>query len=170
MLIAGVRERIVHGLITARGGSVFWPGTIWRDTSSPAIAASPRSDGAARSKAGEIRRWAVEHELPDTDGHVQFSDARRVPRIATAISEHSTSRSRRCTTAARTSAPSIVRIQSSQRGTTRVVVRRQCSGGGVGAGSPLWTYHNCQHRKKRWPQPRSRFADATVAMNFEQAD
>jgi hypothetical protein len=34
------------------------------------------SDGRPDRTPEEIHRWAVEHELPDNDGHVQFPDAR----------------------------------------------------------------------------------------------
>jgi hypothetical protein len=34
------------------------------------------SDGRPDRTPEEIHRWAVEHELPDQDGHVQFPDAR----------------------------------------------------------------------------------------------
>ena len=34
------------------------------------------SDGRPDRSPDEIHRWAVEHELPDNDGHVQFPDAR----------------------------------------------------------------------------------------------
>lgn len=34
------------------------------------------SDGRPDRSPDEIHRWAVEHELPDKDGHVQFPDAR----------------------------------------------------------------------------------------------
>ena len=36
----------------------------------------PDSDGRPDRSPDEIHRWAVEHELPDKDGHVQFPDAR----------------------------------------------------------------------------------------------
>ena len=34
------------------------------------------SDGRPGRSPDEIHRWAVDHELPDNDGHVQFPDAR----------------------------------------------------------------------------------------------
>lgn len=34
------------------------------------------SDGRPDRTPEEIHRWAIEHELPDNDGHVQFPDAR----------------------------------------------------------------------------------------------
>ena len=34
------------------------------------------SDGRPDRSPDDIHRWAVEHELPDNDGHVQFPDAR----------------------------------------------------------------------------------------------
>lgn len=34
------------------------------------------SDGRPDRSPDEIHRWAVEHDLPDSDGHVQFPDAR----------------------------------------------------------------------------------------------
>ena len=34
------------------------------------------SDGRPDRTPEEIHRWAVEHELPDNDGHLQFPDAR----------------------------------------------------------------------------------------------
>ena len=34
----------------------------------------PESDGRPDRTPEEIHRWAVEHELPDNDGHVQFPD------------------------------------------------------------------------------------------------
>ena len=34
------------------------------------------SDGRPDRRPDEIHRWAVEHDLPDSDGHVQFPDAR----------------------------------------------------------------------------------------------
>ena len=63
------------------------------------------SDGRPDRTPEEIHRWAMEHHLPEHDGHVQFPDARieyedRDGRLRTRIW-----RSRRCTTAVVTPPP-----------------------------------------------------------------
>ena len=115
------------------------------------------SDGRPDRSPEEIARWAVEHDLPEKDGHVQFPDARivyedRDGRVQTLDIEVETlqlpRRSRSC--------EGVVRIQSSQRRTACVSSAPVVAGGGgAGRGSRYGLHHHRQHRQERWSQPRS---------------
>ena len=114
------------------------------------------SDGRPDRTPEEIHRWALEHNLPEQDGHVQFPDARiecedRDGRLRTEDLEVETLHYR----GGHASREGILRIHSLQRRhhaccrLPRWRRRRRRSR------SPLWTHHHRQHREERWSQPRS---------------
>ena len=115
------------------------------------------SDGRPDRTPEEIHRWAVEHELTDTDGNVQFPETRvSSTRTATDISARSTSRSKRCTTAAPTTAPrrrldSVVTAPAPRVLSAPGVAEREGR-----ARSPLRNHHHRSTGKSggRTPDPR----------------
>jgi hypothetical protein len=92
------------------------------------------SDGRPDRTPEEIHRWAIEHNLPEHDGHVQFPDARieyedRDGRLRTEDLEVETLHYRGGHAAAKASSG----FTRSSAGTMRVVSSRG-SGGGAGGG------------------------------------
>jgi len=93
------------------------------------------SDGRPDRTPEEIHRWAVEHNLPEQDGHVQFPDARiecedRGGRLRTEDLEVETLHYRGGHAAAKASSG----FNRYSAGTTRVVGARGGGGGGAGRG------------------------------------
>ncbi|MGB2713046.1 MAG: hypothetical protein WBC51_02630 [Vicinamibacterales bacterium] len=93
------------------------------------------SDGRPDRTPEEIQRWALEHNLPEQDGHVQFPDARiecedRDGRLRTEDLEVETLHYRGGHATAKASS-GFTRYSA---GTTRVVGSRGGAGGGAGRG------------------------------------
>ena len=93
------------------------------------------SDGRPDRTPEEIHRWAVEHELPDNDGHVQFPDARieyedRDGHLRTLDIEVETLHYR----GAHASSKASSGFSRHSAGTARVVGSRGGGGGGAGRG------------------------------------
>jgi len=93
------------------------------------------SDGRPDRTPEEIHRWAVEHELPDNDGHVQFPDARieyedREGHLRTLDIEVETLHYR----GAHASSKASSGFSRHSAGTARVVGSRGGGGGGAGRG------------------------------------
>jgi len=94
------------------------------------------SDGRPDRSPEEIHRWAVEHDLPDKDGHVQFPDARieyedRDERLRTFDIEVETLHYR----GAHLSSKASSGFSRYSAGTARVVGPRGSGGGGGRRGS-----------------------------------
>jgi len=93
------------------------------------------SDGRPDRTPEEIHRWAIEHNLPEQDGHVQFPDARieyedRDGRLRTEDLEVETLHYRGGHAAAKASSG----FTRSSGSTMRVVSSRGCGGGAGGRG------------------------------------
>ena len=94
-----------------------------------------QSDGRPDRTPDEIHRWAVEHELPDHDGHVQFPDVRieyedRDGHLRTLDIEVETLHYR----GAHASSKASSGFSRHSAGTARVVGSRGGGGGGAGRG------------------------------------
>jgi len=94
------------------------------------------SDGRPDRTPEEIHRWAVAHELPDNDGHVQFPDARieyedRDGHLRTLDIEVETLHYRGAHATSKASAG----FSRHSAGTARVISTRGASGAGGGRGS-----------------------------------
>ena len=114
------------------------------------------SDGRPDRTPEEIHRWAVEHELPDNDGHVQFPDARieyedRDGHLRTLDIEVETLHYRGAHAISKASSG----FSRHSAGTARVVGARGGGGGGGRRGVARPRHHGQHQRKKRWSQPRS---------------
>ena len=114
------------------------------------------SDGRPDRTPEEIHRWAVEHELPEHDGHVQFPDARieyedRDGHLRTLDIEVETLHYR----GAHAGLQGVLWIQPSQR---RHRARGRLPGRRNGrrrTRSRLRNHHHRQHGEARWARPRS---------------
>jgi hypothetical protein len=116
------------------------------------------SDGRPDRTPEEIHRWALEHELPDNDGHVQFPDARieyedRDGHLRTLDIEVETLHYR----GAHASSKASSGFSRHSAGTARVVGARGSGGGG--GRWPLRTHHHRQHRQERRSRPDPRLAE-----------
>ena len=94
------------------------------------------SDGRPDRTPEEIHRWAVEHELPEHDGHVQFPDARieyedRDGHLRTLDIEVETLHYRGAHAISKASS----RFSSHSAGATRVISGRGAGGAGGRRGS-----------------------------------
>jgi hypothetical protein len=115
------------------------------------------SDGRPDRTPDEIHRWAVEHELPDNDGHVQFPDVRieyedRDGHLRTLDIEVETLHYR----GAHASSKASSGFSRHSAGTARVVASRGGGGGGGGRGSRygLTITASTGKRGGRSPDPR----------------
>jgi hypothetical protein len=93
------------------------------------------SDGRPDRTPEEIHRWALEHNLPDEDGHVQFPDARveyedRDGHLRTLDIEVETLHYR----GAHAMSKAASGFSRHSAGTSRVIGSRGAAGGGAGGG------------------------------------
>jgi hypothetical protein len=114
------------------------------------------SDGRPDRTPEEIHRWALEHNLPEEDGHVQIPDARieyedRDGRRRTEDLEVETLHYRGGHAAAKASSG----FTRSSGSTMRVVSSRGSGGGCGGSRSKVRPGHCRQHREERRSEPRS---------------
>jgi hypothetical protein len=119
------------------------------------------SDGRPDRTPEEIHRWAVEHELPDNDGHVQFPDARieyedRDGHVRTLDIEVETLHYR----GAHASSKASSGFSRHSAGTARVVGSRSGGGGGAGRGRRCGLTITAGTGKSGGRSPDPRLADA----------